>query len=214
MKKKKIIYFIIVFFAISIISFFVFLHNSEILIENFNYKILKTEIQNNEMVLIKERHIRNNKIYGNNHLASKGIYIYYNLESSNPKYIIWNSYEIFTTNNEKIFWKKLNRDIPDKVSEQKFYLINFCSQDNTKNFDKFLERLKLQNDFEEIEVDFYCESAENENNLAYFNYRKYDSFVTIVNYDLCNCGSDGWIEFIDENNFINKLKITTNWFYY
>ena len=99
------------------------------MIENFNYKIYKTEIENNEMIILKDRHVQNNKIYGLDRYAPKGIYIYYNPESSNPKYIIWNSCEIYTTNNEKIFWKKLNRDTPSKVSEEEIYLINFCSQD-------------------------------------------------------------------------------------
>ena len=183
------------------------------MIENFNYKIYKTEIENNEMIILKDRHVQNNKIYGLDHYAPKGIYIYYNPESSNPKYIIWNSCEIYTTNNEKIFWKKLNRDTPSKVSEEEIYLINFCSQDNTSIY-KFLEKLRQQNAFEEKDIDFCYAEAENKNNLAYFKYVKYNSFVTFVNYDLCTCGSDGWIEFNDENNFINKLKIRTNWFYY
>ncbi len=177
MKKKRIIYFAIALVVLASISFSVFLQNTEILIENFNYKTYKTEIENNEMIILKDRHILNNKIYGYDFSAPKGIYIYYNPEDS--EYTILMPLEIFTTNNETIFWKLLDRNIP-KVSEQNIYLINICSQDNTKNFIKFRE--KLNQHFE--------------------------------NYDLCTCGSDGWIEFVDENNFINKLKIRTNSFYY
>ena len=78
MKKKRIIYFAIALVVLASISFSVFLQNTEILIENFNYKTYKTEIENNEMIILKDRHILNNKIYGYDFSAPKGIYIYYN----------------------------------------------------------------------------------------------------------------------------------------
>ena len=212
MKKKYISCSVIIVFVISFISVFLFFKNSDMLLENFNYKKFKIERIDNEIIILKDRHIRNNKIYGLNYLAPTGIYIYYNPTSSCTKFVIWNVSEIYTTNNEKIFWLKLNRDIPAKLKEQKIYLINFCNQ--TSMIDEFLEKLRVQEQFEENEVDFYSLTPEHENDIGYFYYNKFGSFITFVKYDLCTCGSDSWIEFNEENNLHNKIRIFTNRFYY
>ena len=212
MKRKYISYFVISILIITFISVFLFLKNSDMLLENFNYKKLKIERINNEIIILKDRHIRNNKIYGLNYVAPAGIYIYYNPNSLDTKFVIWNPSEIYTTNNEKIFWLKLNRDIPAKLEEQKIYLINFCNQPSM--VDEFLEKLRGQEQFEEYEVDYYALSPEHENDIGYFKYKKFNSFITFVKYDLCTCGSDSWIEFNEENSLLNKMKIYTSWFYY
>lgn len=171
-----------------------------------------TEVENNKMIIFKYRQINNHKIIGKNFLLPKGIYIYFNPDNSRQKYIIWNSSYIYITNHEKIFWKRLNRDIPFKVEEQKIYLINFCNHPSM--VDVFLKKLREQEEFEEYEVDYYALSPQHENDIGYFYYKKFNSFITFENYDLCTCGSESWIEFDEENNLLNKIKISTNWFYY
>ena len=45
--------------------------------------------ENKEMVILKDRHIIHNKIYGRDYYAPCGTYIYYNPDLLNPKYVIW-----------------------------------------------------------------------------------------------------------------------------
>lgn len=207
---KKRIFICILFFLLLIFFAFFILKNSSISLENLNFKTYGTKIENKEMVILKDRHIIHNKIYGRDYYAPCGTYIYYNPDFLNPKYVICTYYQTFTTNNEKLFWEKFNENILLKVSSQEVYIVNLCS---AKNNNKFLEKLRKQNYFEELAVDFYSEEG-HENDIGYFNYLKYGSFVTFELYDLCICGSDGWIEFTDENKFVNKCKVLTGWFYY
>ena len=187
MKKRIFIGFVFFFLSISFAS--LILKNFYVPIENLNFKTFNTEIENNEMIIIKERHILNNKIYGRNYSVPPGIYIFYNPEYSNPEFIIWTYYQIFTTNNEKLFWEKFNENILAKVPSQKIYIVNFCSVINDNN--EFLVELRKQNRFEELDVDFNSVEG-HENEIGYFNYLKYGSFVTFELFDLCRCGSDGW----------------------
>ncbi len=215
MKSKSVkcfLIFLLVFFAITSVSVYFFLKNTDMFIEKFNYKKYSTEIENGRMVIYKQRHLADNQVCGRNHSAPGGIYIYYNPESSSPKYVICTPSEIFTTSNEKLFWLKLSRDIPAKVSSQKIYLIQFCSE--TPAILQFLEKLRKQNAFVEMEVDRSFITPEFENDIAYFNYTKYDSLVTFAEYEICKCGSDSWIPFEEENTFTTKQKIRKSWFYY
>lgn len=208
--KKRIFLCFIFFLLLIFLSLIVcILRNSDVYIENLNFRTFNTEIENNEMIVFKERHMLHNKIYGRNYTGPAGIYIYYNPEIS--EFVIWTHHKIFTTSNEKLFWKKLNEGILAKIPEQKIYIINFCIVHNANN--EFFEKLRKQNNFEEMEVD-YCTTEGHENEIGYYNYTKYDSFVTFEILKWCTCGSDSWIDFTDENKFINKCKVLIDWFYY